>query len=403
MPTAKRVILTFSGRDKLVWREASGALAGLGHSVHVVPPDTMTAAGIRRVFSLPPERSNLERHPDLFFSVNFHGLDKHGETFTAFRDKGVPVAVWLVDNPWNLLSGLRSEFWKDTFLFVTDPSFIPGLKAHGARHAAFLPLATDPAVFARHGGGRMPPQNGQTGTDAVRSVVFAGRSAFPGKERFFLGQSVPEALRKEAAAVMNKGGRPDFFWWLNTLYPTEEAAGGNGPVPLWPGGAARRASFGAEETSLAWRAACLRHAAGAGLTVYGDSGWADHFRDMPDRVELRPPVDYYTSLAPIYASAPFSLAVTSFLLPHGLNQRHFDVWAAGGFCIMDRCPGLDIFPPDLVEPVAFMQPEEIPDIVARYAANPAEKETLSAAWRATILGGHTYPVRMRAMTESVFS
>lgn len=392
MPVPTRVILTRHGRDKLVWREAAAALAGAGHSVHAVPPGNMDAGGMKRLFSLPPERSNLDRHPDLFFSVNFHGLDKYGETFSVFRDKGVPVAVWLVDNPWNLLSGLRSDFWKDAHLFVTDPSFIPGLKAHGARRAKFLPLATDPAVFAPPGGGQADGNQ----ADAALPIVFVGRSEFPGKKRFFLGQDVPEPLRKEAAAAVKAGTRPDFFWWLNKLDPA-------GTVPLWPGGPARGASFGAEETSLAWRAACLRQAAGAGLTVYGDAGWADSFRDMPEHVTLRPPVDYYSTLAAVYASAPFSLNMMSLLLPRGLNQRHFDVWAAGGFGVMDRCPGLEIFPPELVEPVTFARPEDIPRIAKRHAADPGEKKKLAAAWRETILGEHTYPVRMRAMERFIFS
>jgi spore maturation protein CgeB len=78
-------------------------------------------------------------------------LDKHGDIYAECKKNALPVAVWLVDNPWNIVSGLRDVFWKEVFLFVTDPSFIPGLKAHGAKHVYFLPLATDPEIFNTDG------------------------------------------------------------------------------------------------------------------------------------------------------------------------------------------------------------------------------------------------------------
>ncbi len=137
-----------------------------------------------------------------------------------------------------------------------------------------------------------------------------------------------------------------------------------------------------------------------GLTVYGDTGWASRFpSDGKAAPALRPPLDYYTQLAAVYATAPFSLNMMSFLLPQGLNQRHFDVWAAGGFCLMDRCRGLDLFPRELTEPVSFAKPGDIPELVAFFTGNGAEKSRLAAAWRAHILEEHTYARRLQAVTD----
>lgn len=383
-------ILTHDARNGLVWPESARALKNLGHQVSAWEAGTLSLTTVRKMFSLPPERSGLREYPALFLSINFHGLDKRGEVFDALRDKGVPVAVWCVDNPWNLLSGLRSNFWQETRLFVTDPSFIPGLRRHGARHVSWLPLATDTDAFTAR-----PGADGDEEGDATR-VVFVGRSAFPDKERFFVGQNVPGTMLREAASLAAEGIRPDFSWWLDKLYP--------GNAELWPGSAVRRVSLGAEESSQAFRAACLREAARLGLTVYGDAGWADMLpagRFAPP--VLRPPVDYYAELAAIYASAPFSLAVTSLLLPHGLNQRHFDVWAAGGFCLTDNTPGLDLFPPELAEPVTFRTPADIPDMVRHFSSRPAEKRALADAWRKHIFAEHTYDTRMRGLLKTIFS
>ena len=43
-------------------------------------------------------------------------------------------------------------------------------------------------------------------------------------------------------------------------------------------------------------------------------------------------------------------------MSEALTQRHFDVWAAGGFLLTDRTPGLDIFPRELVEPIVLRPP-----------------------------------------------
>ena len=393
MAAEKPVILTPEGGNRLVWPEAARALQALGYTLSAWEADALSSASVRKLFALPPGRSGLAAHPGLFFSINFHGLDKFGELAGVFRDKGIPVSVWCVDNPWNLLAGLRTDFWKNIHLFVTDPGFIPGLEAHGAKRVSFLPLATDPDIFSPRK--TIPRAPGET-----NPLVFVGRSAFPDKERFFVGQNVSEDILAEAMTRLQKGQRTDFFWWL------EELERKTGATPLWPGSTARRASLGAEETSLAWRSACLREASSLGLTIHGDAAWAEQFpaggtgKSAPT---LRPPLDYYTQLAAVYADAPFSLNMMSFLLPQGLNQRHFDVWAAGGFCLMDNCRGLDLFPGELTEPVIFRKPGNIPELAAYFTKNSGEKTRLAAAWRKHILAEHTYAIRMRTLTKAVFS
>lgn len=389
MDGANRLILTPCAETRLVAREALAALEKQGWHVAAWAEGDLTPQRLARLFALPPERSGLPAHPSLFFSINFHGLDKFGENFAVLKGKGVPVAVWCVDNPWNLLSGLRDGFWKETQLFVTDPSFIPDLKAHGAKHVTFLPLATDPAIF----------QPRQRKPDAATpQLVFVGRSVFPDKERFFVGQNLPEATREKALTIIKDGGRPDFAWWLRELGLESPGA------VLWPGSSARGASLGAEEVSLAWRSACLREAARMGLAVYGDAAWKEHFPEgAGESPILYGPVDYYNDLPALYATAPFSLNMMHFLLPRGLNQRHFDVWAAGGFCLMDDCPGLELFPPELTAPVTFKKLEGIAVLAERFSKALRDKESLAASWRKHILAEHTYERRIRLLAKSIFA
>jgi spore maturation protein CgeB len=101
-------------------------------------------------------------------------------------------------------------------------------------------------------------------------------------------------------------------------------------------------------------------------------------------------VDYYSGLAEIYREASFSLNLTSLLLPHGLTQRHFDVWACGGFLLTDDTPGLKIFPQELARAVTFETPEQAAELLRSLAAAPLRKEELRRAWQEHILEEHSY-------------
>lgn len=408
-----RTVLLPGTEGSLLLPELEAALTAEGLTPRRVNPDTLHA-------DLP--HLLADERPALLLSVNLQGLDAWGERFHLLRACGVPVAVWCVDNPFHLLSALRGPWWRGALLCVTDASFIPLLRAHGAQQVMLLPLATGPEFFGPELRGEGQPASGrpESGGAAgaalsspashstilgLKPVVFVGRSAFPGKGGFFAGQRISPALRDEALALLAAPGpRPDFHWWTARL----------GIDTLWPGNTVRAAGLGAEECALARRVRCLHAAAPHGLTVFGDDGWQPLLAPGSD---LRPPVDYYATLPAVYRTARWSLNVTSLLLPAGLTQRHFDVWAAGGFCITDDTPGLDIFPEELRREIAFSPARsggrntedaaatrEAPGLDAlldRLERDPSLRGDLAAAWRAHILSGHTYRHRVRTLCETL--
>ncbi len=107
------MLLPGSPRGLLV-AELTRAFAGAGFAVTVMDP-TRTLDEIPELLS--------QGRPDLFFSVNFQGLDPYGQVYHLLRAAGVTVAAWCVDNPFHLTSGLRAPFWKDMPLFVTTTGF----------------------------------------------------------------------------------------------------------------------------------------------------------------------------------------------------------------------------------------------------------------------------------------
>ncbi|ADU63609.1 hypothetical protein Daes_2611 [Pseudodesulfovibrio aespoeensis Aspo-2] len=391
-PLAARVALARSGCPGA--KDASGTLHGKtvwlpSDPLGMLARELALAFESRGLRVLSVDREALERSPgtelprllaqgvpDLFFSVNFRGLEPFGLGFEILREAGVRVGVWLVDNPFNLLTGIKSGFWQQARLFVTDHTFIGPLVESGARWVKHLPLAASPELFAgdRAASGPLP----DCASDLADKLVFVGRSEFPGKREFFAGLTPDPALLAEAEAMLARGQRPDSHWWRERV-----------PVPLWPGNAVRRVGVGAEAAGYAWRARCLA-AAGPEAIIFGDEGW----RDAPGvTAQVRPPLDYYGALPAVYRAASACLNVTGMQLPAGLTQRHFDVWCAGGLLLTDANPGLAIFPKELTAPVTFAAPADILPRFQTLRANPAARDSLRRDWRALILAEHTYAHR----------
>jgi hypothetical protein len=367
-PAAAGEVWLPGDEDDLLVSEIAQTLMDLGLSVRRLATEGLAA-----------ELPRLLKHgrPELFISVNFKGLDPLGESFWLMRKAGTRVAVWCVDNPFNLVSGLKSGFWRSVHLAVTDAWFVEPLRAHGAENVLHLPLAAWPSLFASP---RVVPEYDLSGR-----VVFVGRSEFPEKQRFFAGVVLPEATLDAAMKRLDQGLRPDFAWWRTALEIER----------LWPGAEVRSVGLGAEQCSRAARVLTLQSAAdNLPLTIFGDPGWAGL---VPACKDLRGPVDYYGPLPSIYATAAACLNVTSLLLPFGLTQRHFDVWAAGGFLLTDATPGLRLFPEELTREVSFEHPGRIEGMVQRFAANPALRADLARSWRSLILAEHTYRQRLEKL------
>lgn len=327
----------------------------------------------------------------LFLSLNFEGLDANGELFYLLRTQKIPVAAWLADNPWHVLSRIQQPWWRGVRLFVTDASFVEPLRAHGAEHISHLPLAawampaatslsTSPIAPTP-----LPPQTPpihQTSiiqkpylTPSTSFITFVGHSRFPQRERFFSGLTLPAQLWEEALCLLATATPPDLLWWQRHLNTTDQ----------WPGLGCRLAGYGAERAALERRTRFLEACLPLGLTIYGDEGWSAQLAITP-----LPPLDYYTALGTLYAQSRYSLNVTSLQLPAGLTQRHFDVWQAGGFLLTDRSPGLELFPRELTEPISAACPSDIPKIVSHLERDPALRRDLMGAWQCHIQKNHTY-------------
>jgi hypothetical protein len=375
-----RLVWLPGGEGDLLRLELREAFEALGFRVRLLP-DESALRGLLADGECPA----------LYLSVNFRGLDPLGEAAHLLEAAGAKLAVWCVDNPLHLISGLRARFWTRVSLFVTDDWFIEPLQTLGAANVRHLPLAARAADLAGDPTAVDPAFADLAFADLADRLVFVGRSAFPGKADFFAGCATPAAAWTEAERLLAGGGRPDFGWWLARL----------GIDRLWPGTDVRRAGFCAEETGKAWRTACLGAAheglAGA-LTIFGDEGWREL---LPEGTDLRGPVDYYAALPRVVASAGACLNCTSPLLPHGLTQRHFDTWAWGGLLLTDATPGLSLFPDELTRAISVRIPQDIAPRMRTLQASASKTEGLKQAWRNELAVRHTYAHRIQSVLEAL--
>lgn len=385
-PKETPVVLLPGGAKDLLHRELEQALEQEGFSPLPFPVSQTPA----EVSANLPDLSGLlallkTRRPALFLSINLRGLDPEGHAFHLLRATGVPVCIWFVDNPWQILSSLRLPWWKDAIVLTTDATFLPEMRACGVRHAEYMPLAASSFFLSP------PPVLLPQGT----CVLFVGRTSFPGKSAFFSASSRHPEWEAEAQGILRNGERPGYHWWKHRI---EKERGHT--LPSWPGHAAREAGQGAEELALYNRIMWLEEAASLGqnhapaLTLVGDEGWKN---SLSGPAHLLPPVDYYGILPGLYRAAPFTLDVTSLLLPGGLTQRHFDVWRAGGFLLSATGTGIKLFPSELVAPISLRRPGDLVSRVKYLECFPAYKEELRAAWQREIEQKHLYRHRIQSI------
>lgn len=372
--------------DYFLIPETLRALRRLGHAVKTVLFDKRREKGnivVQRILGQVKDYS-----PDLVFTVNHLGLDREGILIEFFHRLKVPLVSWYVDSPvliLNLYAGMASEL---AYIFVWDPTYIPEVRALGFDQVFPLPLATDPEIFRPRPAGALNPWRnrvafvGNSLTAAVREKL----ARLPTSLEFL------ELFHQLAQAYLEGP-----FRRLNELLEQEELS----RHPLIQG------LSGPERTDLEagiiWEAtrrhrlACIQRLPASQTAVFGDAGW--HQLLAPWTV--RPEVNYYDELPLVYGGAEVNFNVTSLQMKTAVNQRVFDVPAAGGFLLTDYKAQL----PELLELereiVCYRDPEEIPDLVQFYLNHSRAREEIIRRGRTRILAEHTYVHRLKTLLATI--
>ncbi len=139
----------------------------------------------------------------------------------------------------------------------------------------------------------------------------------------------------------------------------------------------------------------LKRALGEGFLLVGDSRWRDYYH-----LEADPRVDddeYFKLLRTV----PLCLCVVNGDNETGLNQRHFEVTAAGGFLLSYAQPELAEHFQLGRECDVFHNEPELLDKIRHYIAHPEQRQAIASAGQQRTLKCHRIRNRLDTVLQSL--
>ncbi|WP_300881627.1 glycosyltransferase [uncultured Desulfovibrio sp.] len=336
----------------------------------------------------------LSFRPDCCITLNHMGVDVEGVLMELLARLQLPLASWFVDNPHLIIHLYTRCVSPWTALFTWDADNIDSLRQTGFEHVFYLPLGTDTERFS--------PRRAAAPDAWKADISFVGNSMlYKVGGRLKNGRFPRELLlpfRKIATAFMNSEQRSvaDF---LRRSFPDVYAS-----YAALPDNEARLAY----ETAITWQATrlyrngCVRRLLPFHPLIVGDRGWRVEFRHEPRQPRYLDALSYYAELPAFYGHSAINFNCTSKQMKGAVNQRVFDVPAAGAFVLTDWRPQMEqLFEPE--EMACYHDPEEIPDLTRYYLAHPLERRKMAAAGRRRVLACHTWEHRLQVLLEQMRS
>jgi spore maturation protein CgeB len=327
----------------------------------------------------------VEFLPDFLFSINHIGFDKSGWLTSFLRDSRLPAATWYVDNPDFITKAYPANVSDWVAVFVWDQNYVAGLKEMGFSSVTYLPLAADTRLFRPF---RHPPVD-----------------RFGCYEAAFVGGTWTQRVNQQLARY---AGQPATLAYIEAAVQTYQWSGhyqASGDLSeVFPGFADLPVLEQVDlEAAVHWRASQqdrldkVTTLAQSGLKVFGDPAWADF---LPDPAAYGGSISYLRELPAFYQCVAVNLNLTSLQMKNGLNQRIFDVPAAGAFLLTDDKEALwELFARD--EVVTFRTVEEAQEKMAYYLKYPETRRRVATRARERVLAQHTYGHRVQVIERQL--
>jgi spore maturation protein CgeB len=331
--------------------------------------------------------------PDCCITLNHMGVDVEGVLMDLLARLQLPLASWFVDNP-HLIVHLYSRCvspW--TCIFTWDADNIPSLRRAGFEHVFYLPLGTDPERFS-------PRRNAIAPAAWEAGISFVGNSMLYKVTGRLKNGRFPRQLllpfREVSRTFMECEDRSvaDF---LRAEHPAVFA-----DYAALPDNEARLAY----ETAVTWQATrlyrndCVRRILPLRPLIVGDAGWKTEFRKEIHQPRYMDAISYYSDLPLFYTRSAVNFNCTSKQMKGAVNQRVFDVPAAGAFVLTDWRPQMEcLFEPH--ETACYRSPEQAPELARHYMARPRSRREIIRAGRRRVLACHTWRHRLAELLEKM--
>lgn len=325
--------------------------------------------------------------PDFIFSVGGHGQDIEGTLSGMYAMLGIPYVTWFADEP-PLVGDWGNRYCpENSLLLVFDEAYVPALRSLGFPHVEVLPLGTNTKRWST------AAEGDDTRSSAAETISFVGRLATDqigyltaNIEKWWpeLGPEIIDAAADDVISDADKG----IEWAL------ERNLSANGRPPSCPSEVARRLAVSLIErkASLANRVGVISELVSLGVAVYGGDEWKEYV----DPRCVRGTIDYYgQQIRDLYRFSKINLNISRLQLLTTVNQRLFDVPAAGGFLLTDFRPKLEDFFAIDTEVVCFRDREDLRRKAVYYLEHEKERLRIIERARERISREHDYSLRVK--------
>ncbi|MGQ9756316.1 MAG: CgeB family protein, partial [Desulfotomaculales bacterium] len=365
------------------------ALSDLGHTVHVVELTELLKLPVNSCVEVI---SSI--NPDFAIAYGASGLiqlQTGSRVTNLLTELDIPFACLICDNPELIMTALKWAQSPLMQLFVWDEVYAAELKAAGFKNVFPFALATNPRRFLLR----------EISHEAVArfAVPLAFVGSLPDDEsihKLYAGLSFPallDAVLKIRRAHPEWSCRQCIVALGNELDPgarKELEAYMEGP------------DFEQFNLLVHWRLTYERRVRIVrlleleGIAVWGNRAWLKVLRDAGT---YRGSIDYDTETPILYQVASIIIDIPSAQLLTAVNQRVFDVLAAGGFVLTNYQRDLEKFFEVGREIVCYRTPNELLKLVRHFLSHPEERKEVANAGRARVLRDHTYKERAEELLE----
>ena len=364
------IVCAILGNQYHLQKECARTLKNLGHTPISIPIQESAPSMMRETL-----QTLIEHKPDMLLAINHLGFDDGNTLGNLIDECEIPTAVWYCDNPLVILGNNPIPATKMTSLFIWESNYISTLKENGAQDIHYLPLATDPSVFS--------PSN----RPVTRECCFVGCSMESAIDKYFSrltirGTQVAHQLAKKQQTDRTLDPRKT----IKELYPEIE------PTELW-----NLMAAGCWQGTADYRTELLGHLNQAKLTVIGDDGWSNI---LPDAT-YEGFVPYGPQIAEIYETSTININATSLQMATAINQRVFDVPAAGGFLLTDGQSDVAQHFDLGKEVITYSSGDELADLTDYYLQNETQRQTIIQNAQTRISREHLYEHRLEFLVSTM--
>lgn len=130
------------------------------------------------------------------------------------------------------------------------------------------------------------------------------------------------------------------------------------------------------------------------IHYYGDRSWRS------THITFHAPVDYFEVLPRIYRTSAVNIDIPPFQSIDSIDNRFFDVAAAGGLLLTRDSRDLASVYPDRAS-IVYDSPDALAERIQYFLDHPQERNQLASQLQACVLKHHTYDHRIHYIIETI--